>query len=217
MSQVSVGRLTSAQMAKAVATLTRAFSEDPFFTHVFPDAEARDPAVRWYFEATTRACIALNGAYGTLDDPIGVALWVPTGGVIDPAIERSSGLDQRTAVFGPEADARYRILGRHFTELHRRIAPTPHRYLTLLGVDPDHQGRGVGGAVLAPGLAEADREGLMCYTETTRPRNAPFYERHGFVVVETGSIAEVPFWTFRREPASPRTADSRTMTQDGRH
>ncbi len=198
-----VGTLHVEAAAAAAAMLNRAFADDAFFAFVEPDPATRLRSVRWYLEATTRACIHLGGAYATIGDPIGVALWVPANGAIAPDVELAAGLDQRAAVLGPAADARLRDLGQHFGDLHRRDAPDPHRYLTILGVDPEHQGRGIGGAVLAPGLAEADRTGVACYTETTRARNVPFYERHGFVVIESGQIADVPFWTFLRKPIPP--------------
>ena len=203
MSHPPVGLLSPDAVPAAATTLTRAFAGDPFFAHVFPDPAAGDDPIRWYLEATARASIALGGAYATLDVPVGVALWIPTSGEIDPKTARASGLDRRAEVFGPEAEARFRALGAGFGELHGRNVPIPHRYLTILGVDPGQQGRGVGGAVLAPGLAAADRAGVPCYTETTRARNVPFYERHGFVVLQSGTIESVPYWTFRREPSPP--------------
>ncbi len=202
MPQFQIGPLSLDDVPAAARTLARAFAVDPFFSYVFPDSATRDPAILWYLSATTRACIAMDGAYVTVGDPIGVALWIPTNGEISPEIERDAGLDRRAEVFGADAEARYQVLGARFGALHRRDMPMPHRYLTILGVDPDHQGGGVGGAVLRPGLDAADRDQLVCYTETTRARNVPFYERRGFSIIESGMIESVPFWTFRREPAA---------------
>lgn len=180
--------------------LGRAFVDDPFFTYMDPDAETRGSRVRWYLEANTRACVLLGSAYVTAATMAGVALWVPQGREFDEEIMHESGLSARAQVFGPDTEARYGILGRAFGEAHQQIAPEPHHYLTILGVDPEHQGQGIGGALLRPFLAEADRDGIMCYVETTRERNVPFYERHGFVVIDARSVEGVPFWTFRREP-----------------
>lgn len=202
MPRLQIAPLTVDDAPAAARTLARAFAVDPFFSYVFPEEATRDPAILWYLAATTRACIALGGAFGTRGDPIGVALWVPTNGEFGSEIERASGLNQRAEIFGADAEARYQFLGAHFGELHRRDMPMPHRYLTILGVDPGRQGSGVGGAVLRPGLDAADRDQVVCYTETTRARNVPFYERHGFAVIEAGAIDSVPFWTFRREPAA---------------
>ncbi len=63
---------------------------------------------------------------------------------------------------------------------HECALPGSHWYLPQLGVHRQHQGRGVGSAVLQPILMRADVEGLPCYLETEKLRNLPFYRRHGF-------------------------------------
>ena len=59
----------------------------------------------------------------------------------------------------------------------------PHWYLAGIGVDPSAQGRGIGAALLAPGLESAARGGLPAVLLTNNDANLPFYERHGFEVV----------------------------------
>jgi GNAT superfamily N-acetyltransferase len=198
----SIERLQLDAVPAAGAMLGRAFVADPFFTYMDPSPETRGRRVQWYLEANARACVLLGSAYVTTGAMAGVALWIPQGQGIDTEIERESGLTERAQIFGPETEARYAILGRAFGEAHQQIAPEPHHYLTILGVDPDHQGQGIGGALLRPFLAEADQDGVLCYVETTRSRNVPFYERHGFVVADAREVEGVPFWTFRREPRS---------------
>lgn len=53
-------------------------------------------------------------------------------------------------------------------------------YLSIMGVDPARQGRGLGTRLLAPALAAADAAGAACYLETFSPRSEPFYARQGF-------------------------------------
>ena len=70
-------------------------------------------------------------------------------------------------------------------------APTSH-HLTVLGTLPSHQGKGVGGKLIKFGIARADAAGVPCYLESSNPKNVPFYERHGFKVVEQ-------YWHFEKE------------------
>jgi GNAT superfamily N-acetyltransferase len=71
----------------------------------------------------------------------------------------------------------------------------------VLGVDPSQQGRGLGGTLLAPGLARADRERHRVYLETARADNVPFYKRHGFKLELCAQHPEFPtFWAMTREP-----------------
>jgi GNAT superfamily N-acetyltransferase len=61
-------------------------------------------------------------------------------------------------------------------------------YLSILGVDPDMQGRRVGGGLLASVLEEADALGAASYLTTFTPRNIRFYERAGYR--SAGNFAE---------------------------
>ena len=83
---------------------------------------------------------------------------------------------------------------------HERAAPEPHWYLRLLGVDPAHQGQGVGSILLEHGLRRADETGQPCYLETFAGRNVPLYLRHGFelVVDETEPSSGIRTWGFYR-------------------
>jgi len=56
----------------------------------------------------------------------------------------------------------------------------PHRYLHFIGVHQDHQGSGLGGALLASMLDECDERGLPAYLESSNPVNNALYHRFGF-------------------------------------
>ncbi len=67
--------------------------------------------------------------------------------------------------------------------MERAHPPVPrHFYLAVLGIDPPHQGRGLGSALLAPVLELCDREAVHAYLESSKERNVDFYSRHGFRV-----------------------------------
>lgn len=79
-------------------------------------------------------------------------------------------------------------------------SPEPAFVLATVGVCPADQGRGIGGRLLRPGLAEADRTGRPAVLETSSPENVRFYRRLGFEV--TGEVT-VPgggprVWAMRR-------------------
>ena len=60
----------------------------------------------------------------------------------------------------------------------------PHWYLAVLGTDPEAQRMGLASAVLAPVLERCDREGMPAYLESSKAANIPFYNKHGFEVVD---------------------------------
>ncbi len=74
----------------------------------------------------------------------------------------------------------------------------PHWYLGTLGVDPDHQGRGVGTAMLRHWLEFAAGDPAPIYLETDRVENISFYQREGFEVVRETEVLGVKIWCMRR-------------------
>ncbi|MDJ0848924.1 MAG: GNAT family N-acetyltransferase [Myxococcota bacterium] len=89
-----------------------------------------------------------------------------------------------------------------FRALERLHPLEPHWYLGTLGVDPDAQGRGLGGTLLRQWLAHADATGASVYLETDRERNLRFYGRAGFSVVQRTEIFGVPVWCMQRPSAA---------------
>ena len=77
----------------------------------------------------------------------------------------------------------------------------PHWYLPLIGVDPAHQGKGYGSALLRHALAICDREKMPAYLESSNPRDNPLYQRHGFEVIGTIQAgSSPPLWPMLRQP-----------------
>src|SRR5436190_4472801 len=76
------------------------------------------------------------------------------------------------------------VAARGVEQVEKRHPPEPHLYLAVLGTDPPAQGRGLGSAVLRPGLELCDREGLPAYLESSKESNVAFYARFGFRVTE---------------------------------
>ncbi|WP_306363678.1 GNAT family N-acetyltransferase [Nocardia sp. CC227C] len=85
-------------------------------------------------------------------------------------------------------------------EAHRPAEPVWG--LAVVGVHPDHRGRGLGRAVIAPGLAAADTEHVPAFLETQDPTNVPFYESLGFETIGHVRLPEdgSPHWAMLRPP-----------------
>jgi hypothetical protein len=65
----------------------------------------------------------------------------------------------------------------------------PFLYVSVMGVRPDQQGRGLGTSLLAFLCDRADAAGLHCYIEATSPRNQALYERFGFRLLQVCTVA----------------------------
>jgi ribosomal protein S18 acetylase RimI-like enzyme len=75
-----------------------------------------------------------------------------------------------------------------------------HWYLCLLAADPMAWRRGIGTALLEPGLETVDADGLPCYLETQKEDNIAYYRRFGFDETErlTPSPGGPPLFTMTR-------------------
>jgi ribosomal protein S18 acetylase RimI-like enzyme len=79
----------------------------------------------------------------------------------------------------------------------------PHLYLWQLAVDPRAQRSGVGRALMARVIADADDAGVPVYLETTNPDNLPYYRSHGFAEIGRESLPRgAPLWLMLR-PTEP--------------
>ncbi|MHB8876012.1 MAG: GNAT family N-acetyltransferase [Myxococcaceae bacterium] len=172
-------RATASDEPAVTAVLSRAFETDPFANWFIRPDEGRAAGFSEFFRvAFLRLTLPFGEVY--VDGGFrGAALWTPPGkwklgfwklAVLLPSYLRAIGL-ARLPKIAPGLDA---IQKRHPLE--------PHYYLLCLGVDPAHQGKGVGSELLRPMLERCDAEGKGAYLETATERNLVLYRRHGFEV-----------------------------------
>jgi GNAT superfamily N-acetyltransferase len=165
---------TPAEEAAAIAVLTLAFAIDPATRWTWPEPQAYLAAFPRFAKAFGGAGFAKEGAY-VVGDYAGTALWLPPG--VEPDGEALGELMRSTASLPSMTDG-LRVM-QQMADYHPR---EPHWYLPLIGIDPRHQGKGLGGALLAHAIDICDRDGVPAYLESSNPRNVPLYERYGFEV-----------------------------------
>jgi ribosomal protein S18 acetylase RimI-like enzyme len=209
----SVRRATPEEIPAIAAVLARAFAADPFFSYLAGDAPERGQRMRDGWTAILRHASAGLAATWTTDDHAGAAIWIPPGRSASSGLDQLSMLPALARLTGwrrlRQASDALETLG----ERRHAHAPDPHWYLSALGVEPERQGEGIGSALLAPVLAEADASAVACYLETAVARNVLLYERHGFDVVEELVLpnTDVHGWLMLRPAsAAPRGAGSGT-------
>jgi GNAT superfamily N-acetyltransferase len=181
--------------------LARAFAHDPLMVWFFPDEGSRPHACAALFGLFAEHYLAVGRVDALRQERLGaVAMWRwPDGQVEQPeTLPTTSGL--MTALMGP---ARAAELGPAFAAIAELRPAQPHAYLHLLGVEPELRGHGLGGEVLAPGLAAAREAGLVACLETMNPANLPFYRSHGFVVRHEIQLAAggPTVWHLRTAPS----------------
>ena len=137
------------------------------------------------------------------DEVVGASFWDPPGHWRMPITAQLKAAPTLLRVFGARSFAHLMDYAK-VEKIHARYTE-PHYYLAVLGTDPDHQGHGIGSALMQPMLDRCDREGVGAYLESSKEHNIPFYRRHGFEV-----LFEHPFhaggpslWPMWRDPRPP--------------
>lgn len=180
----SVAAATTSEMERAVATIVLAFGSDPVARWSYPDPRE----YLAHFPAVVRAFGGRAFAKGTAhhaDGFAGAALWLPPG--ISPDEDTLGAILHETVA----AERRGEVLA-VLERMGSYHPDEPHWYLPLIGVDPIHQYKGYGSALLRHALLQCDRDHAPAYLESSNPANIPLYERHGFEVLGTIQAGSSP-------------------------
>jgi ribosomal protein S18 acetylase RimI-like enzyme len=181
---VEIVRLERARLGEASDVLARAFHDDPAWVWLIPNAEKRARLLPWLFRVGFDVTAA--DVWVTAGSVLGAARWMPPG---RPSMRVGATL--RALVTTPlrlgSATGSFLAYGSAVEALRAEAVPDEHWYLAGIGVDPQAQRRGVGSALLRPGLEAAARAGVPTALLTNNAVNLPFYEAHGFAVVGEGT------------------------------
>ena len=192
-----------------IETLIAAFYHDPWTEFHFPEEESRAKRLStgidfllglssrtWSVGTTNRACAGVIGAAPPEEYP-------PPFFHLMVMLTK---LILKSLSFTP-----YRVMKQWVRIFHKfdKIRPRqPHWYVPILGVHPDHQGKGLGGELLRKVLQRADEDRVAVYLESSNPKNLDFYRKYGFEV--TAKIVPVagcpPIWGLLRELESNEKA-----------
>ena len=193
-----VRAVTPADVPAVVTAMTRAFFDDPVVGGwCLADESRRARRLERVFELFLERVYLPQGECWTTDGLVGAAFWAPPGAWEVGALAQLR-LIARLAPATGRATTR---IVRALSFLEERHPHEPHFYLAFVGVEPEHQGHGLGSALLDPVLDRCDAEGVPAYLEATCGRNVALYERHGFAVVEQVALpgGGPPLWRMWRE------------------
>jgi ribosomal protein S18 acetylase RimI-like enzyme len=197
-----VVNLQTGQIHDASHMLARAFYDDPMVTWIVPDEEKRRKHLPWFFRLAATYGDRWGEVFTTPDHVQGAAIWLPPNNNITDTVKLIRlGMLSGFVRFGPPSFMKFITALNKLEHFHKRDVPPEHWYLFVLGVEPERQGKGVGGTIISPVLERADKDRLPCYLETMKERNVEFYSKHGFEVLIDGHFKDGPrYWTMKREP-----------------
>lgn len=166
---------------------------------MLPDDGRRIERLRIFFETELRSIALPRGLVWTTEELVGAAIWGPPDGWRVPITASLREGPEMLRAFGSRLPlalwSRIRMDSRH-------PKGPPHWYLAVMGVAPEWQGKGLGTALMRPGLDQIDAASLPAYLESSTPRSRALYERNAFEV--TGELnlprGGPPVWLMWRNP-----------------
>lgn len=202
-----IRKLTKAELPSAVVSAARAFHDDPLFNFFEPNLLKQSRRLPALMRATIVDTLPFGETYGaftTAGAAKAVAAWMPPGTYPRTPFREAAFLARSAPAMirtGRRLPPALQLLAA-IDKVHPKVE---HWYLSLLAVDPDLQGHGVGGALLTAMLERCDAAGLPAYLETQTEANVAWYGRFGFAVVDTirlpAKVAGAPtMWALQRDP-----------------
>ena len=197
---VAVRPVGPAEVPALAGVLARAFARDPMVTWPLVAADDLPARIRATFEAVDTP-FAAEGWMFEAADGLGVMTLLPPG-----SSAREEELAEATApgvaALSPDAGDRYE---RFWAWIWSMLPDEPHWLLDQLAVEPDAQGRGIGGAMIRHAIETAEADGLPLFLETAVPANLALYRRFGFEVFAQGDApgGGPHVWFLRRDPGGP--------------
>ena len=154
-----------------------AFYDDPLWAWAFPDPEARRDQHGQLWRLFVEGAARFPNSWFSADHNA-VAIWVPPGGSELSETQEARFEPMMSELLDSEGVRRVAALAEAFDQAHPH--DVDHYFLTLLGTDPAHRGKGIGLKLLSDTLAMVDADGMPAYLEASNPANVALYARYGF-------------------------------------
>jgi GNAT superfamily N-acetyltransferase len=168
---------------------------------MFPKDDARRKKMGALWKTETARAMKTGALFTTEGDVMGAAVWSAPNKWKMGGLELL-GLFPLMLRMGFDTPRSLGVLSKV-----EKVHPTePHWYLNILGTAKEHQGKGIGSALLQPILTKCDEEGIPAYLESSKDSNIPFYNRHGFEVTGEVAVKNGPtVWPMWRDPRPPES------------
>ena len=183
--------------------LSRAFMQYPLFTYCNPNAAHRERTLHKIFELIMYGALLKGTVYATSSNCEGIAMWLPPNDAYISTVQMWGVLVSMPSVVkaGMGTLLKGIAIGDWETQNRKELAPFPHWFLWLMGVDTPYQGHGMASTLMRPMLSKIDTEGMPCYLETYIEKNVHIYEHFGFRVVKACMVPKtnLSYWAMLRE------------------
>jgi ribosomal protein S18 acetylase RimI-like enzyme len=182
--------------------LSRAFIHDPLFSYLISDTNQRSKTLNHYFQHVIKYGLRYGEVYSS-PNLEGISVWLPPK---SSSHTRWKAIKTGALVLPLKVKWKYLALQNKiykFTDdLHKNLVPYPHWYLSLIGVGPNHQGKGFGQQLLSTTINRIDPESKPIYLETNKEKNVEIFKRFGFRILQKVIVpgTEIFHWSLLRNP-----------------
>jgi GNAT superfamily N-acetyltransferase len=209
-SAASLGTRMSNLGMKAFTTPYRALAlslwQDPFYQAITIEQAGSEEdqlaTLEKYFEYSLGEAQRTGHCILAQRSEEGAAAWLLPRTIEVSVLEDTAKVDFIAALLGTKGSSNYRAIINFMSDLSERHVPNEAWYLSIVGVHPAAQGKGLGQRLLEPTLKEASAQRKICYLETFTPRNLVFYQRLGFIAVAEYAepVTQSSYVIMRRDP-----------------
>ncbi|MGG4455158.1 GNAT family N-acetyltransferase [Brevibacillus porteri] len=196
-------KLTKSDKPAFVSLISRAFSRDPFFLHVFGDSDldptARKNATAFLSFLFDKSFLVHEEVWGIFDEDSLLGTYV----VEKPQTSKHSNRKGGLLLIGRLIPLLFQLSGKtlmllnSYMRITRSAAPPwKHHYLIMIGVKPEAQGKGIGKTLMQHlfQTIEDDHASQGIALDTEKEENVGLYRKLGFTLREQTKIDDVPVY-----------------------
>lgn len=184
----TISYAVESERKRVLNTISLAFAADPLMRWIYPSADQYLEYYQVMSDAFAGKSINENTCLRTSNCE-GAAMWLAPG--IEPDEDTLMALI--TESLTPH---RAEVIGELFERMDE-FHPTDDDcwYLAIIGVDPGHQNKGIGSALMQHMIEKLDATNSLAYLESSSPMNISLYQRYGFEIMDEIQVADSPILT----------------------
>ncbi|MBE9913733.1 GNAT family N-acetyltransferase [Paenibacillus donghaensis] len=186
-----ISKLSKSDKPLFVSLISRAFSRDPLFLHLFGDSEldsrARANVTAFVSFLFDKSFLLNEEVWGFFDHEGLLGAYIVEKPHTNKLHSMRGGLlliGRLFPLFFLMSRKTLRLLNSYMRVTRSSVPQWKHHYLIMIGVKPEAQGKGVGKAMLNHLLntVKADRNSLGVALDTENKENVNMYRRFGFAL-----------------------------------
>lgn len=180
---------------------------DPFYVEMEKSVEhPHDPkeAMLCYYDYSIHEAEQVGRLLRPEEPPFGVSIWSVPLSERDASRKSEAKKNLILTCMGQRSLQTYEEIVSFMSKASEKVVSERDWYLSILGILPEFQGKGLGADLVQPILQQADEAGIATYLETFTPRNMSFYQRLGYQSIASFSepVTQCDYWIMRRLPAN---------------